>query len=70
MKKRLVFVALVVGCLLVSSGCATNKKSLMDYDYPLTPEGYYAPYPGGPVYMPGMIGPYPPYFYGYPYLYP
>lgn len=55
---------------LLSTGCAYNKKSLLDYDYPAVPQEYYGPYPY-PYYYPYMTYPYPPYYYPYPpYFYP
>jgi len=51
------------------TGCAYNKKSLLDYDYPpAVSQEYYTPYPY-PYYYPYM--PYPPYYYPYPpYFFP
>jgi hypothetical protein len=64
---RVTGISLGIGivCLLLISGCAANKRSLLEYDYPAYPSGYDGFYPTPPHYIPGMYGTFP-----YPYYYP
>ena len=65
--------------IILSTGCAQNKRSLMEYDYPYAPQESYTPNPYPyyyyPLYIPNQNQPhifYPPYFYypSYPFMYP
>ncbi|MBI5193318.1 MAG: hypothetical protein HZA08_07755 [Nitrospirae bacterium] len=80
MSQRLFKVIIAFSLLVILiTGCAHNKRSLMEYDYPPYPQEYYTPF-NFPYYYPSPYIPYqnqpyifyPPYYYfqPYPFMYP
>lgn len=69
MKKTIyTLIVLIFLSIILLSGCAYNKKSLLEYDYPYLPtEEYYLPYPYT-YYSPYLYSPY--VYPSYPYYYP